>query len=286
MILNPTIARIRYDEQKNEYLSYKDFGTSTERTIKAFKDFYSLLFPAVLFWYYPYRVESMILGATRHVNRIRESGGMKKERLITTCSRSCTVTCSCDFLNTPFCIKSINPITTEDERKDNGCIRFYSNRRCWFSSNGYSEMLSLDSTEQYFFSVSVFYLVLIPQVITKVLGENGKALFLHVSGWPEVSAGLGGCVSAEQWLYESGYLFPSIEEAPYYNTLLDITFSFFREELQTFLQGNDANTNSDAYKQLKDLAKDKISNVMEVLYIAVQQAEENFSTGQHPIYYL
>ena len=285
-MLNPTIARIRYDEQKNEFLSYKDFGASAERTIKAFKDFYSLLFPAVFFWYYPYRTESMILGATRHVNRIRESGDIKKERLITNCSRSCTRTCFCDFLNTPFCIKSIKPITTDDECKDNGGILFFPSRRCWFTSDKYCERLSLDSTEQYFFSVSVFYLVLIPQVITKVLGENGKTLFLHASGCPEVSSGLGGCVSAEQWLYESGDLFPSIEEATYYNTLLDITFSFFREELQTFLQGNDANTNSDAYKQLKDLAKDKISNVMEMLYIAVQQAEVNFSTGQHPIYYL
>ena len=78
MNLNPTSALIRYNEQKKEYVSYKDFDVYPDRTLKAFKDFYTILFPAVLSWYYTDRTKSIILGATRYTNRVCESNGLKK----------------------------------------------------------------------------------------------------------------------------------------------------------------------------------------------------------------
>lgn len=75
--------------------------------------------------------------------------------------------------------------------------------------------------QQYYFSASVFFLVLIPQVICRVTGKEAAGFFHKASGWPRISAGLGGQVSAEQWILESGNLFPEREECPYFNSLLD-----------------------------------------------------------------
>ena len=229
----------------------------------------------------------MILGASRYSNMTRGYDGLKKTWRITGCTRLCTKDCCCDFINTPFCIKAIKPISNKDEvNEQETFLSLFSHRRCLFSSSDNTELLTLDSNEQYFFSVSVFYTVLIPQVITKVLDRNGGKLFLKASAWPGISAGLGGCVSAEQWLYESEDLFPCIGEASYYNALLDIVFNFFKDDVRDFLEGNAYNANAAAYQQLTNLSRNKIQEILDEFTAAVQQSKENFKNGEHPIYYI
>ena len=88
----------------------------------------------------------------------------------------------------------------------------------------FGKSLNLPSEQQYFFSASMFFMSLIPQVIYKIAGDIAKNAFHRSSGWPILSCGLGGIMSPEQWLYESEII-PVNKEVEYYNTLLDITFS-------------------------------------------------------------
>ena len=102
-----------------------------------------------------------------------------------------------------------------------------------------------------------------------------------------MSAGLGGFVSAEQWVYETGdELFPIKEESPYYNALLDIVLGFHSEELTEFLKGNRPCYDPESFAKLNALVKDKIEAISDELFAANEAAKENFSNGEHPVYYL
>ena len=145
----------------------------------------------------------------------------------------------------------------------------------------------MDSEELYFFSTSVFFHALIPQVIWKVAGQDAWDLFCKAAAWPRMSAGLGGFVSAEQWLWESDQdLFPSPGEAPYYNTLLDIILGFHTEELTEFLKGKSPCADAESFSKLHEIVKDLVKPIAEELSAATEAAKVHFSNGEHPVYYL
>lgn len=83
----------------------------------------------------------------------------------------------------------------------------------------------------------MFFHVLLPQVVAKTFGREAAAAFHDASGWMRVSAGLGGNVGAEQWLYESGDLYPMEKEVIYYNALIDAVLPFQKKEMLDFLKG-------------------------------------------------
>lgn len=153
-------------------------------------------------------------------------------------------------------------------------------------SANHVEHLVLSLLEKYFFSASVFFTNLIPQVLTRALGISARRLFLKASGWPEMSAGLGYLVSAEQWLKESDGLLPCSGEAQYYNSLLDVLLPFFSNEVEAFLSGREPSISSQAYGELTRITVGRIDIVLEELSKAVDSAKEHFRTGQIPVYYL
>lgn len=141
-------------------------------------------------------------------------------------------------------------------------------------------------TEQYYFAASVFFLVLIPQVICRVAGREAAGLFYKASGWFQISAGMGGQVSAEQWLLESGDLFPKEEECPYFNALLDVVLPFHQQELSDFLAGEQPSRDAGAYRSLCAGVFGKVDALLAELAAATRAAQGHFKTGKHPTYYL
>ena len=243
MISNPASALYRYHAgNKGKFLSYKDFGENPELTLTMFKDFYFECFPSILYWFYPNRNDesNMILSANMWRSIRDHSGEIILPRKI---------------VNHPRIFLCLN--------QDN----FSSRQNNLFYSNEYEEHLALSSLEQYFFSASVFFTNLIPQVLTRALGISARRLFLKASGWPEMSAGLGYLVSAEQWLNESDGLLPCRGEAQ-------------------FLSGREPSISSQAYGELTKIAVGRTDIVLEELSKAVDSAKEHFRTGQIPVYYL
>lgn len=143
----------------------------------------------------------------------------------------------------------------------------------------------LDSTGEYFFSVSVFFTCLIPQVLAKCISYKAMDMFFKASGWPLMSAGLGGQVSAELWLKESK-LMPEVKEVDWYNALLDIVTDFFVNEVTSFLEGEEDSVETSAYEELVGMACGKIDEVKECLRTAVSDAKENFKADRIPTYFL
>ncbi len=156
-----------------------------------------------------------------------------------------------------------------------------------------SQFRRLHAYKQFFFSVSVFFTCLIPQVLKKAIEPEAMEAFYKASGWPRMSAGLGGQISAELWLKESE-LYPSQDEeswcytrkeASWYNSLLDIVDDFFIQEVTEFLNGGKESVNPAAYKTLVDFASGKIELVEQTLRTAILAAKRNFAIGKAPTYF-
>ncbi len=141
------------------------------------------------------------------------------------------------------------------------------------------------STERYFFSVAVFFHVLIPQVILRVAGRDVLILFLEASAWSRFYAGMAGPVGPEQWLSESEIV-PSQFESKHYNALLEIILPFFHSELINFFSGSQISANKNSYENLCELVSSKTTAIIEELNKATRTAMKNFEQGTHPIYYL
>ncbi len=204
-------------------VTYRNFDSDQDLTLKAYKEFYFKEFPRLLEWFYPSRSHDgrVILFAYRDDNLGRR------------------------FLRLVECPGE------------------------------------LDSTGEYFFSVSVFFTSLIPQVLKKSINCTAMDLFFKASGWPLMSSGLGGQVSAECWLKDSE-IYPNEVEVKWYNALIDIVKPFFVNEIREFLKGGQASLDSAAYQQLVESAEGKTDVIEKNLLAAVAQAKENFRTGSAP----
>lgn len=145
--------------------------------------------------------------------------------------------------------------------------------------------LNLSSEQQYFFSVSVFFGSLIPQVIYKIAGDVAMMSFHRSSGWPIFSCGLGGIMSPEQWLYESDII-PENKEVEYYNTLLDILLPFHCNELRLFLSGTELSVDSKAYASLCKRVDGKVEEIIREIEKVTEQAKLNFTLGRWSLYYI
>lgn len=109
-----------------------------------------------------------------------------------------------------------------------------------------SETQNKICSNEYFFSASMYYLSVIPQIISKVIQPEIARNFLRSSGWPAISLGMGGYMSAEQILYESELL-PYPNEVDRYISLISIIHNFHKEELSDYMLGSSPNLNNNAY---------------------------------------
>lgn len=142
-----------------------------------------------------------------------------------------------------------------------------------------------DPANRYFFAASVFFINLIPQVITRIAGVEVRNNFLKASGWPMMSAGLGGFISPELWLKESG-LVPDKKEADYLKTLLLIVFPWQDNEMKEFVSGSQPSLNRTAYNEFCKGIQDKWNGFEDEFLYRMRQAGYNFLDGNYEVYYL
>ena len=182
------------------------------------------------------------------------------------------------FREFPSALRSYYPYVSVDGKMILGA------KRC---HNHYVGVNMFHSSErQYYFSVSVFFYVLLPQVVAKTFGKEAAAAFHDASGWMRVSAGLGGNVGAEQWVYDSGDLYPMEKEVVYYNALIDAILPFHKKEILDFLKGGQPSLDAVAYDSLCKIASGSLDEFEKNLDDAVEAAKANFVKGEQPVYYL
>ncbi len=158
-----------------DYIHYKHFSEDKERTFTDYKSFFETRFPDLFKWFYPsMREDGFVPFASRYKNQDR-------------CFNEGTHDWSPHFLFLLWPLSPEAPVTNDLPQRPKDELGVHS----------------MSSTELYFFSVGVFFRALIPQVIHKVAGADAWSSFLEAGAWPKMSAGLGGFVSAEQWIYES-----------------------------------------------------------------------------------
>lgn len=136
-----------------------------------------------------------------------------------------------------------------------------------------------------YFAVFVFYICLIPQVVSRVAGKEAKQNYHDASGWPVMSAGMGGCVSPGQWLKESG-LAPDFSEIMDFNALLEGAVPFHLDEFAAFLNGQREIRNARAFAALRKYLNEKQEAFKTEMQSAVKHAMWEFSEGAISVYYL
>lgn len=177
-------------------------------------------------------------------------------------------------------------------RSKNNYVRLYEGRgmsgiQCFDRGRTTNaDVMFSDSCEEYYFSASVFYYVLLPQVVAKVFGTEAAAYFHKASGWMRISEGMGGNVGAEHWLERSEELFPLEKEVQYYIALIDAIHDFHKGEMLEFLSGNAAAVDMDAYRKLCNITSTSLADFEKELDSAVEAAKQHFKEGECPIYYL
>lgn len=128
------------------------------------------------------------------------------------------------------------------------------------------------SSDEFFFSASMYYLSLIPQVIAKTTSSPETArLFFRASGWPAISLGLGGFMSAEHILYESDLL-PYPNEVQRYISLLVIIHDYHKKEVVDFISGNAQSNDMNSYRLFCESA----NGFMEQICTELDRCQQSF----------
>lgn len=141
----------------------------------------------------------------------------------------------------------------------------------------------IDVTQQNFiFSGLYYFVLLIPQTIRKMFGEEAEYDFYRCTGWPLSSAGLGGYLPPEQMLSEAS-LFPNEVEYDNYCAMLDVVAPFMFEEIRQFLsRENSNNLHAEAYNRLLKAMQWKNKMVMESISINTSLLYQYLSGGVWP----
>lgn len=144
-------------------------------------------------------------------------------------------------------IRNLNGLHNQ-ERKCSG------SPACRYSLADYRSMRWLDfqdvenETEKNFIFAGIFYfLVLAPQTLREMFGQEVEYNFYRCTGWPLISAGLGGYLPPVKMLKEAS-LFPCSVERKNFHRMLTKVGPFMNYELRGFFKQEDRkNLNNEAY---------------------------------------
>lgn len=125
------------------------------------------------------------------------------------------------------------------------------------------ENAKMDATQlNFIFSGLYYFMLVIPQTIRRMFGEEAEYDFYRCKGWPLSSAGLGGYLPPMQMLDEAS-LFPVKEEYENYRAMLDAVSPFMFGEIRQFLSGENVNNlNATAYNRLLAAMRSQIEKFM------------------------
>lgn len=118
-------------------------------------------------------------------------------------------------------------------------------------------------TEKNFIFAGIFYfLVLVPQTLREMFGKEVEYDFYLCTGWPLISAGLGGYLPPKQMLEEAS-LFPCEVERENFHRMLTEVVPFMTKELQRFFRQEDSkNLNDKAYRGMLAGMTDKVEDFL------------------------
>lgn len=129
-----------------------------------------------------------------------------------------------------------------------------------------SPALSAEGKERtlrnFIFSGIFYFMLLIPQTIRKVCGEEAEEDFYRCSGWPLSSAGLGGCLPPLQMLEEARLLPIESEKDNYYSMLNVVTPFMIHEFLEYIFSVNSKNLNQIACFRFRNAIADHASSLI------------------------
>lgn len=121
-----------------------------------------------------------------------------------------------------------------------------------------------NETEKNFIFAGIFYfIILVPQTLREMFGQDVEYAFYRCTGWPLVSAGLGGYLPPEQML-EEATLMPCDVERKNFHRMLSEVVPFMNEEIKRFFVGVDRkNLHEESYRKMIDLIGERTGRFLE-----------------------
>lgn len=135
-----------------------------------------------------------------------------------------------------------------------------------------------NETEKNFIFAGIFYfLILVPQTLREMFGQEVEYAFYRCAGWPLLSAGLGGYLPPKEMLKEAS-LMPCEVERENYHRMLSEVVPFMNEEIRRFFRRQDKkNINEDAYNTMLSLIDNKTDDFLNRIERKSQAFMDSFS---------
>lgn len=131
-----------------------------------------------------------------------------------------------------------------------------------------------ETEKNFIFSGIFYFLLLVPQTLHKMFGEEVEYDFYRCTGWPLIHAGLGGRMQPEHMLKEASLYPCKAESENYYRMLLEIS-PFINEELRSFFSDEfHVNLNEKAYDRMHARMEGKIEDFL----LKIQEESSRFSS--------
>lgn len=110
-----------------------------------------------------------------------------------------------------------------------------------------------ETEKNFIFAGLFFFIIIVPQTLREMFGQEVEYAFYRCTGWPLVSAGLGGYLPPREMLREAA-LMPCEVERENFHRMLTAVGPFMNEEIRRFFQKVDRkNLHEESYRKLVDI---------------------------------
>lgn len=107
-----------------------------------------------------------------------------------------------------------------------------------------------ETEKNFIFAGLFFFLILVPQTLREMFRQEVEYAFYRCTGWPLVSAGLGGYLPPKDMLREASLMPCEVERENFYR-MLNAVEPFMNEEIRRFFQGKDKkNLHDESYQKM------------------------------------
>lgn len=115
-----------------------------------------------------------------------------------------------------------------------------------------------NETEKNFIFAGIFYfLILVPQTLREMFGQEVEYAFYWCTGWPLVSAGIGGYLHPAEMLKEAALMPCEVERENFHRMMSEVA-PFMNEEIRRFFHKVDRkNLHERMYKKMIDLTGER-----------------------------
>jgi hypothetical protein len=157
----------------------------------------------------------------------------------------------------------------------------FNKKRAWEgmpAREKFFENYGIDKTKLNFMFAGIFYfMVLIPQRLRALFGENVVNDFYLTTRWPSISCGMGGSLPPKETLLEAG-LYPCEAEKANFKAMMAVVVPFMVEEIKSFLsnKGSD-NIDQEAFNRLHQATSNHIEKLSNDLNLHISDFLEQLN---------